>query len=69
VLLLIARVGGARVLGGLRCGRPDVLDEQASVTWRDGIPDVSKSWSRGQINEIESGRAVGFTEQGEFGQV
>lgn len=45
------------------------LDEQASVTWRDGIPSVSKSWSRGQINEIDSGRAVGFTEQGEFGQV
>jgi hypothetical protein len=45
------------------------VDEQATVTWRDGIPSVSKSWSRGQINEIESGRAVGFTEEGEFGQV
>ena len=40
------------------------LDEQATVEWRDGVPYVSKSWSRGQINEIESGRAVGFTEEG-----
>jgi hypothetical protein len=30
------------------------IDEQATVTWRDGIPSVSKSWKRGQINEIES---------------
>lgn len=45
------------------------VDEQASVEWRDGIPYVSKSWSRGQINEIESGKAYGFTEQGEYGQV
>jgi hypothetical protein len=45
------------------------LDEQATVEWRDGVPYVSKSWSRGQINEIDSGRAVGFTEEGELGQV
>jgi hypothetical protein len=45
------------------------VDEQASVTWRDGIPYVSKSWSRGQMNEIQSGQALGFTEEGEFGQV
>ncbi len=45
------------------------VDEQASVTWRNGIPSVSKSWSRGQINEIDSGQAYGFTEQGEFGEV
>jgi hypothetical protein len=45
------------------------IDEQATVTWRDGIPSVSKSWSRGQINEIEVGQAYGFTEEGEFGQV
>jgi hypothetical protein len=45
------------------------VDEQAEVDWRDGVPVISKSWSRGQINEIESGRAVGFTEEGEFGQV
>jgi hypothetical protein len=45
------------------------VDEQATVTWRDGIPTVSKSWSRGQINEIQSGKAYGFTEEGEFGQV
>ena len=45
------------------------VDEQATVEWRDGIPYVGKSWSRGQINEIESGRAVGFTEEGELGQV
>jgi hypothetical protein len=45
------------------------VDEQATVTWRDGIPSVSKSWSRGQINEIQSGQALGFTEEGEFGQV
>jgi hypothetical protein len=45
------------------------VDEQASVTWRDGVPYVSKSWSRGQINEVESGQAYGFTEQGAYGQV
>lgn len=45
------------------------VDEQASVTWRDGIPSIGKSWSRGQMNEIESGQALGFTEQGEFGEV
>jgi hypothetical protein len=45
------------------------LDEQASVSWRDGIPSVSKSWSRGQINEIERGKAYGFTEQGQLGEV
>jgi hypothetical protein len=45
------------------------VDEQASVTWRDGVPYVSKSWSRGQINEVESGKAYGFTEQGAYGQV
>ena len=45
------------------------IDEQATVSWRDGIPSVSKSWSRGQINETEYGKAVGFTEKGELGQV
>lgn len=45
------------------------IDEQASVSWRDGTPQVSKSWSRGQINETEYGREVGYTEQGEFGEV
>jgi hypothetical protein len=45
------------------------LDEQTGVEWRDGVPQISKSWSRGQINEIESGRAVGFTEQGQLGEV
>ena len=45
------------------------LDEQTGVEWRDGIPYVNKSWSRGQMNEIESGRAVGFTEDGQFGEV
>lgn len=45
------------------------VDEQASVSWRDEIPSVSRSWSRGQINEVESGRGYGFTEQGELGQV
>ena len=45
------------------------IDEQATVTWHDGLPSVSKAWSRGQMNETEYGRAVGFTETGEFGQV
>lgn len=45
------------------------LDEQATVTWETGIPRVSKSWSRGQINEIEVGRGYGYTEEGEFGRV
>ena len=45
------------------------VDESASLEWRDGIPYVGKSWSRGQINEIDSGRGVGFTEEGELGAV
>jgi hypothetical protein len=45
------------------------VDEQATITWRDGIPSISKSWSRGQINEVESGRGVGFTEEGALGEV
>jgi hypothetical protein len=45
------------------------IDEQTGVEWRDGVPSVSKSWSRGQINTIESGRAVGFTEEGQLGEV
>jgi hypothetical protein len=45
------------------------VDEQATVTWRDGVPAISKSWSRGQINEIQSGQAIGFTEEGELGEV
>lgn len=45
------------------------VDEQATVSWRDGIPSVSKSWSRGQINEVEAGQGYGFTEEGELGEV
>lgn len=45
------------------------IDEHATITWSDGVPSVSKSWSRGQINETEMGRGVGWTEQGEFGEV
>jgi hypothetical protein len=45
------------------------VDEQATVEWRDGVPAVSKSWSRGQINEIESGKGIGFTEEGQLGEV
>jgi hypothetical protein len=45
------------------------LDEQATVSWHGGIPSVSVSWSRGQINEIQSGQGYGFTEEGQFGQV
>lgn len=45
------------------------LDEQATVTWHGGIPSVSRSWSRGQINEIQVGQGYGYTEEGQFGQV
>ena len=45
------------------------LDEQATLTWHGGIPSVSRSWSRGQINEIQAGQAYGYTEEGQFGQV
>jgi hypothetical protein len=45
------------------------LDEQATVAWHGGIPSVSRSWSRGQINEIQVGQGYGYTEQGQFGQV
>ncbi len=45
------------------------LDEQATVSWQSGIPSISKSWSRGQINEVEVGQGYGFTEEGQFGQV
>jgi hypothetical protein len=44
-------------------------DEQANVSWRGGIPEISKSWSRGQQNVTEVGKGIGFTEQGEFGTV
>jgi hypothetical protein len=44
-------------------------DEQATVSWSGGIPSVSTSWQRGQINEVQSGRAVGFTEEGQLGEV
>jgi hypothetical protein len=45
------------------------LDEQATVSWHSGIPSISKSWSRGQINEVEAGQGYGFTEEGQLGQV
>ncbi len=46
------------------------LDEQATVTWDSGgRPSVSRSWSRGQINEIQVGEGYGYTEEGQFGQV
>ena len=46
------------------------IDEQAGLTWRDGgVPSLSKSWSRGQMNEVEVGKGYGYTEEGEFGQV
>lgn len=45
------------------------LDEQATVAWHGGIPSVSGSWSRGQINEIQVGQGYGFTEEGQFGRV
>jgi hypothetical protein len=45
------------------------VDEQATITWHGGVPSVSRSWSRGQINEVEIGRGIGFTEQGQLGQV
>jgi hypothetical protein len=45
------------------------VDEQASVSWRDGFPEISHSWSRGQQNVTEYGKGTGFTEHGEFGQV
>jgi hypothetical protein len=46
------------------------LDEQATVKWQvDGTPSVSKSWSRGQIDEVEYGQGYGYTEEGQFGQV
>lgn len=33
------------------------------------MPQVSKSWSRGQLNEVEFGKGYGYTEKGEFGRV
>ena len=45
------------------------LDEQATVTWHGGVPSVSRSWSRGQINEIQAGQGYGYTEEGQSGQV
>jgi hypothetical protein len=45
------------------------IDEQATVSWQSGVPSVSKSWSRGQISEVEVGQGYGFTEEGQFGQV
>ena len=45
------------------------VDESATLQWRDGIPEVSRSWTRGQINEVEMGKGVGFTEEGQLGVV
>lgn len=46
------------------------LDEQATVKWNDdGTPSMSRSWSRGQINEVEYGQGYGYTEEGQYGQV
>jgi hypothetical protein len=45
------------------------LDEQATVTWQGGVPSVSRSWSRGQMNEIQVGQGYAYTEEGQFGQV
>jgi hypothetical protein len=45
------------------------VDEQATVTWHGAVPSVSRSWSRGQINEIQAGQGYGYTEQDQFGQV
>ncbi len=45
------------------------VDEQATVTWEAGRPSVSKSWSRGQLTEIQVGQGVAFTEEGQLGQV
>lgn len=46
------------------------IDEQATVKWNDdGTPSVSRSWSRGQINEVEYGQGYGYTEEGQYGQV
>ena len=45
------------------------LDEQTTVDWSGPIPQVGRSWSRGQISEFEAGKVYGFTEQGAFGQV
>ncbi len=44
-------------------------DEQSTVTWDEGIPSVSRSWSRGQLNEVQVGQGYGYTEEGQFGQV
>jgi hypothetical protein len=45
------------------------IDEQSTVKWRNGIPSVSASWSRGQQADVQFGRGAGFNEQGEFGEV
>lgn len=45
------------------------VDEQASVSWDGIVPSVSRSWSRGQINEVQVGQGYGYTEEGELGQV
>lgn len=45
------------------------IDEQATVRWSGGIAQVGKSWSRGQLNEVEVGKGYGYTEKGELGQV
>jgi hypothetical protein len=45
------------------------IDEQTTVTWQGNTPSLSKSWSRGQINEIQVGQGIGYTEEGQLGQV
>lgn len=45
------------------------IDEQATLTWKGGLPSVGRSWSRGQIKEVEHGQGYGYTENGQFGEV
>ena len=45
------------------------VDEQATVSWQGIVPSVSRSWSRGQINEIQLGEGYYYTEEGQLGEV
>jgi hypothetical protein len=52
-------------------GEVRAVDQQWSVEWVAGVPNLSLSvgGSRGQKTEVSWGTAYAFTEQGEYGQV
>jgi hypothetical protein len=45
------------------------VDQETSLEWRDGVPQIGRMWSSGQLDEVEYGRGIAFTEEGALGEV